>query len=180
VLIVGRLETGRPKGHDELIACWPTVAAAVPGARLAIVGRGPDHPRIRGIAASSAAAASIDLLGFVSDQELERLYNRAAVFAMPSRGEGFGLVYIEAMRHGLPVVGSVHDAAPEVNLDGVTGANVDLDRPGQLAERLVELLRDRALASRLGEAARARWQANFRYSCFRERVRPVLEALVRL
>ena len=101
---------------------------AVPGARLVVAGTGPDSDRIR--ARAVALGSSIEFRGFVPENAIQQVWDEADVFAMPSRGEGFGLVYVEAMRQGLPVVASVHDAAPEVNRDGITGFNVDLDRPG--------------------------------------------------
>jgi phosphatidylinositol alpha-1,6-mannosyltransferase len=180
VLIVGRMEPGRPKGHDDLIAVWPKVASAVADARLVIVGRGRDEPRIRSLAAASPAAPGIEMRGFVPEEQTDRLFASASAFAMPSRGEGFGLVYIEAMRHGLPVIASTHDAASEITLDGVTGFNVDLDRRGDLAERLIALLRDTALQRRMGAAAAARWRQHFRYASFHERVRPVIADLIKL
>jgi phosphatidylinositol alpha-1,6-mannosyltransferase len=164
----------RYKGHHELIAAWPAVTAAVPGALLRIVGRGPGEPELRALAARSPVAPQIAFEGFVPDARVEELYARATVFAMPSRGEGFGLVYIEAMRHGLPVIASVHDAGPEVVADGVTGFTVDLDRPGQLAERLIELLRNHETARRMGEAGRECWARQYRFSCFRARLAPIL------
>jgi phosphatidylinositol alpha-1,6-mannosyltransferase len=167
------------KGHREMIATWPKVLQVVPDARLAIAGRGPSLDLFRRQAAASGAAGSIDFLGFVSEEELERLYARATVLAMPSRGEGFGLVYIEAMRHGVPVLASVHDAAPEINLDGVTGYNVDLDRKDDLADRLIRLLRDRDLGARLGAAGRERWKEHFRFASFRARFAPLLERFLR-
>jgi phosphatidylinositol alpha-1,6-mannosyltransferase len=178
VLVLGRLEPGRDKGHAALIDVWPTVVGAVPDAHLLIVGGGPDLLRVRALAARSSAAAHIEVAGFVPDPAMAAVWARATVFAMPSRGEGFGLVYIEAMRHGLPVVASVHDAAPEVNLDGETGYNADLARPGDLADRLVHLLRDRDLAQRLGAAGQRRWTQHFRYSSFRARFLSVLEDFV--
>jgi phosphatidylinositol alpha-1,6-mannosyltransferase len=120
--------------------------------------------------AASPVAGAIDVLGFVPDVELDALYASASVFAMPSRGEGFGLVYIEAMRHGLPVVASIHDAAPEVNLDGVTGYNVDMDRPDELPARLIRLLSDPAHAAALGAAGRQRWEDHFRATAFERRL----------
>jgi phosphatidylinositol alpha-1,6-mannosyltransferase len=83
-------------------------------------------------------------------------------------------VYIEAMRHGVPVVASVHDAAPEVNLGGVTGFNVNLDKPDELPERLIFLLKNPDRAAELGNSGQERWRKQFRYSCFRERFIPIL------
>jgi phosphatidylinositol alpha-1,6-mannosyltransferase len=114
------------------------------------------------------------LEGFVPDHALEACYAQATVFAMPSRGEGFGLVYIEAMRHGLPVIASVHDAAPEVVRDGQTGYTVNLDRPEELPERLIHLLKDRAHGQQLGQNGQRRWAEHYRYCHFQERFRPIL------
>ncbi len=179
VLIVGRLVGDRPKGHRELIEVWDRVSLAVPGAILRIVGRGPDETSLRELAAKSNAAAKIVFEGFVPDERLDELYARATAFAMPSRGEGFGLVYIEAMRYGLPVIASIHDAAPEIVADGRTGFLIDLDRPGQLAERVIELLRAPELARRMGDAGRAEWSAKYRFSAFRDRLKPVLIEFLR-
>lgn len=178
VLVLGRLEHGRDKGHEALIDVWPAVVSAVPDAQLLIVGGGPDLIRVRALAARSPATARIEVTGFVPDEAMAVVWAQATVFAMPSRGEGFGLVYIEAMRQGVPVVASVHDAAPEVNLDGETGYNVDLARPADLADRLAHLLRDRDLAARLGAAGQRRWAQHFRYSSFRTRFLSVLEDFV--
>ena len=178
-LILSRLDTaGGYKGHRELVDAWPEVARAVPGARLLIAGDGPGRDVIRAWRNASPVREQIELLGFVPEASLPALWSRARVFAMPSRGEGFGLAYIEAMRHGLPTVASVHDAAIEVNEDGVTGYNVDLERSGDLPERLIHLLREPAECARMGEAGRARWRRHFRFSAFRERFRPLLARLL--
>lgn len=176
VLILARIDAGDSyKGHAELIEAWPQVTAAVPEARLLIAGGGSGLGDIRARAAASPAAASIDILGFVPENEIDALWRRACVFAMPSRGEGFGLVYIEAMRHGLPVIASAHDAGREVNVDGLTGYNVSLDRPGELADRLIRLLGDGALRRRMGAAGHARWREHFRFSAFEQRFRPLFD-----
>jgi phosphatidyl-myo-inositol dimannoside synthase len=176
VLMMGRFDAGGGyKGHQELVECWPRVVAAVSDARLLFVGSGPGIAVIQQLAAQSIARARIEFRGFVPEEELESVWAQTSVFAMPSRGEGFGLVYIEAMRHSLPVVASVHDAAPEINLDGVTGFNVNLDQSDEVAERLIFLLKNPALAATLGRAGRERWREHFRYSCFRERFLPVLQ-----
>jgi phosphatidyl-myo-inositol dimannoside synthase len=175
VLILGRIdEGGGYKGHRELIACWPKVMSAVPDARLIIAGKGPGLELIQQQAAASPAAAHILFRGFVPEENMNALWAETNVLAMPSRGEGFGFVYIEAMRQGLPVIASVHDAGSEVNLDGHTGYNVNLDHDGELAERLVHLLRNPDHAALLGTQGRAHWHEHFRYSAFRARFLPIL------
>lgn len=175
VLILSRVDAGDAyKGHRELIEAWPSVLAAVPGARLLIAGGGSGLADIERLARSSGIAHSTELCGFVPEAELQTLWQRADVFAMPSRGEGFGLVYVEAMRQGIPIIASVHDAGHEINVDGKTGYNVDLGQPSQLAARLTELIAAPQLRRRMGEAGRARWRQHFRYSAFRDRLMPLL------
>jgi phosphatidylinositol alpha-1,6-mannosyltransferase len=167
VLIVGRLEESEGwKGHDDLIRCWPKVTAAVPRAQLIIVGGGTGLGTMRDKVRASSASSSIDVLGFVPESRMPALFKEAHVFAMPSRQEGFGIVYVEAMRYGLPVIASVYDAGQEINVDGQTGFNIDLSYSGTLAERLIELLRNTDRAAAMGEAAFRRWQQHFRYSQF--------------
>ena len=143
-LIVGRVEQSQQyKGHYQLIHIWPDVCARIPGARLTIVGEGGDLENVRAAAARSPVSAQIDVLGFVPDQDMPAIWSRADVFTMPCRGGGFGFVYVEAMRYGLPVIASTHDAAGEVNLHGETGFNSDLaDLPG-LTDCFVRLFGDR-------------------------------------
>lgn len=139
-----------------------------------IVGAGPGLSYLRQRAAARGVTDKIIFQGFVPEEDMSGVWSEANVFAMPSRGEGFGLTYIEAMRHGLPVVASVHDAAPEINLDDETGYNVDLNKLDELPERLTYLLKNRDVAADLGGNAQRRWVEYFRYSAFRERVVPLL------
>jgi phosphatidyl-myo-inositol dimannoside synthase len=166
VLILGRLDNSAYKGHRELIDTWPAVVEAVPEARLVIVGTGPSLDQHRSLAAASDAAANIEVVGFVPESALPDIWRRTVVFAMPSRGEGFGLSYIEAMRWGVPVIASTHDAGQEVNVHNETGFNVDLDQKHDLKDSLVELLRDRNLARRMGAGGQRRWREHFCYSAF--------------
>jgi phosphatidylinositol alpha-1,6-mannosyltransferase len=178
-LILSRIDSGGGyKGHRELIAAWPRVAQDVPGACLVIAGDGPGMPTVRAWADASPARDRIELLGFVPDFAIDQLFARASLFAMPSQGEGFGIAYAEAMRHGVPVLASIHDAAVEVNLEGETGYNVDLHQPTALARGLVSLLRADDSVPHMGVAARARWHEHFRYSAFAARFRPLLHHLM--
>ena len=179
VLCVGRIELDQDyKGHREMIAAWADVVAAVPDARLVFVGGGDGVSVMRKLAQSSAAGGNIDILGFVAEERLPELYQSAHVFAMPSRNEGFGIVYAEAMRFGVPVIASVHDAGQEVNVHGETGLNVDMDDPADLTRRIIELLSDRSLCQRFGAAGFARWDEHFRYSAFARRLKTCLSGFL--
>jgi len=101
---------------------------------------------------------------------MEAVWARATAFAMLSRVEGFGLVFAEAMRQGVPVLASIEDASPEVNLDGVTGFNVSRSDRDGIIDRIVNLMKDRELASALGAAGLERWRKNFRFSRFQQRL----------
>jgi phosphatidylinositol alpha-1,6-mannosyltransferase len=171
VLVVGRmLASERYKGHDELIDAWPAVVAAIPDATLVLVGHGDDFSRLKARAAQSGAGHSIVFKGFVSDTELQALYAQAALFALPSRAEGFGLVYIEAMRHERACIGSVHDAAGDVIVDGETGLLVDQDKAGELANALVALLSDDERRANMGRSGAARVQREFSPNRFADRL----------
>jgi phosphatidylinositol alpha-1,6-mannosyltransferase len=171
VLAVGRmLEAERYKGHDELIDAWPRVVARVPAAVLVIAGDGNDVARLKHKAAASGAAASIVFTGFVPKPTLEALYGHSALFALPSRGEGFGLVYLEAMTQRLPCIGSVHDAASEVIVDQVTGRLVDQTDVGHLADVIADLLLDEPRRRMMGEAGRARALHDFSFDRFKNRL----------
>ena len=168
-LLLGRVEPGWPKGQGILVDIWPRVVSAVPDARLKLVGKGPALDALRDLAKASPVAASIEVAGFVPEERIEQVWAEASVFAMPSLTEGFGLVFIEAMRRSLPVISSRSDAGAEVNLDGETGYAVARDDHERLVEALVATLRDRDLSQKLGAAGAARWRAEFRFSAFERR-----------
>jgi phosphatidylinositol alpha-1,6-mannosyltransferase len=177
VVIVGRMVSAdRYKGHDQLIDAWPDVVAQIPDARLMCIGEGDDVGRLRGKARSTNAGGSVMFPGFVTERERSAIYRQAAVLAMPSRREGFGLVYAEAMAAGVACLGSRQDAASEVIVDGETGFLVDQGDRASLVRCLVQLLRDEPLRRRLGEAGRQRYRQLFTPEAFRMRLRAHLAA----
>ena len=181
VLIVGRmLGSERHKGHDHLIDAWPLVMARVPDAQLVIVGSGDDASRLEAKAASTCIAGGILFTGQVSDETLESIYQRAALFAMPSRGEGFGLVYLEAMQHRLPCIGSPQDAAAEIIEDKVTGFLIDQSDISGLAQRIVTLLQNPSQRREMGEAGYVRLQENFSFEQFKQRFLGILGSRFRI
>jgi phosphatidylinositol alpha-1,6-mannosyltransferase len=167
VLIVARmLAEERGKGHDELLEAWASVRARVPEARLWIVGDGDDRPRLQARARDLELGDTVEFRGRVSDAELGRLYRSASLFAMPSRQEGFGLVYAEALWHGLPCVASDADAGRTLVSDGVTGRLVPYADPRALADALASLLADPARLRAMGEAGQREARERFGYAAF--------------
>ncbi|HXU29413.1 MAG TPA: glycosyltransferase [Thermoanaerobaculia bacterium] len=177
-LIVGRMASGeRYKGHDELLEALPRVASQVADARLVVAGGGDDRPRLEAKAASLGVADRVLFTGFVSEATLAVLYDRAALLAMPSRGEGFGLVYLEAMRVGKVCLAARDTAAAEVVIDGETGLLVDPSDGEELAAALARLLGEPETRRRMGAAGKIRWEQEFRYELFRDRLAGHLDRL---
>lgn len=178
VMILGRHQaTERYKGHDELLECWPQVLRQVPTAQLIVVGLGDDRGRLREKARALGVASHVLFCGFVPAPQLAALWERVAVFAMPSAREGFGLVYLEAMRAGRPCVGSVSDAAGDVIVDHETGLLVDRTSRAALAEALVTLLTNVSMRRAMGEAGRRRFLSEFTAERFATRFREVIDPL---
>jgi glycosyltransferase involved in cell wall biosynthesis len=151
VLAAGRLVYY--KGFDYLVRAMPLVR----GAHLLVAGGGPLHASLSQLASAAGAAGRVTLLGSVPD--LRPYYHAADVFALPAvaRSEAFGLVQLEAMACGLPVVNTAIDSGvPFVSIHGVTGLTVPPADPAALAEAINRLLEDDALRRALGQAGRAR------------------------
>ncbi|MZD05703.1 glycosyltransferase [Streptomyces sp. SID5785] len=151
------------KGQDTLIEALPMVRRAVPGARLLLVGAGPDERRLRRIAAREGVPDAVVLAGGRPHAELPGYYAAADVFAMPCRTrraglevEGLGIVFLEAAAAGLPVVAGKSGGAPDTVCEGETGYVVDGRSPAAVADRLVRLLRDRELARGMAGKGRDR------------------------
>jgi phosphatidylinositol alpha-1,6-mannosyltransferase len=178
VFIAGRMGASeRYKGHDELLDALGLPAAR--GVRLVVAGGGDDRDRLERRAAELGLADRVTFTGFVSEATLAELYRRCAVLAMPSRGEGFGLVYLEAMRAAKPVVAARGGAAEEVVVDGVTGRLVDPADRAALAGALAEATGPAGHGDRWGAAGRQRWHTHFSSPAFTARVTDWLEGLDR-
>jgi len=124
-----------------------------------IVGDGPcrrDWERLRD---TLSLQGHVEFLGTVSRRELAERYQRAAVFCLPSRQEGFGIVFLEAMANAKPIVAARAAAVPETVADGEVGILADPNDPDAFAQGLAALLTDRGVRRRLGEAGRRRVEA---------------------
>ncbi|MEZ4671527.1 MAG: glycosyltransferase family 4 protein [Anaerolineae bacterium] len=177
VLILGNLHREYLyKGHAELIQGWTEVHKACPQAELWIGGDGDGRSVLEGLVKQLPfdVGQQIKFLGRLSDSEVQKYFSRCRVFAMPSRGEGFGLVFVEAARYGVPCIGGKYDSAKEIVLHGETGLLTE-QTPHDVASACVQLLSDDVMAKCMGEAGRARYLNNFRYHHFRERLLHAME-----
>ena len=175
VLTVGRLD--RYKGHDEILNVWPNVVKRVPGAIYWIAGDGERMQYLRAKACTLGVDSSVKFWGFVPNDILPDLYSQCAVFAMPSYGEGFGLVYLEAMRHRKPCIGSVHDAAVEVIVHDETGLLVDQGNLEELENALVGFLLNSDACKTFGEAGYERESTMFTFHNFSNIVKSAVSGL---
>jgi glycosyltransferase involved in cell wall biosynthesis len=173
-LIVGRMSREeRYKGHDLLIEQWNELRVRVPRAELVVVGGGDDRPRLEEKSKSLGLGNAVRFLGKVPGPELRRLYRECAFFVMPSRREGFGFVFLEAMRAGKACIGA-RGAADEIIEDGVTGHVVDLSDPQALLGAMEKLWSHRERRAEMGASGRCRFQALFTRDRFEERFRELL------
>jgi len=142
VLTVARLEASEAyKGCDRVIEALPTVVEKSRRVRYVIVGNGTDEPRLKALAAQRGVSEHVTFAGFVASGDLADLYRLADVFAMPSSGEGFGIVFLEAMASGVPVMGGNRDGSVDALADGALGMLVDPRDTAAIAQAISALLR---------------------------------------
>lgn len=142
LLLVARLspEDAPNKGIEPTMEALPTLLEGDEDLVLAVAGKGEDRARLEARAGKLGVSDQVRFLGFVPDAEMPALYRSAAAYVMPGRGEGFGLVYLEAMACGTPVLGSTRDASQEV-IDAVgLGVVVDPEDRESLLSGLRQVL----------------------------------------
>lgn len=184
-LTVGRLAASEQyKGHDIILDSWTTVRKKIPNAIYWIVGDGDDRPRLEARVQQLGVADSVCFKGALTATDLQDCYDRCRVFAMPARteidsqpprGEGFGIVYLEAMARGKPVLGPHNGAPREFIRSGEHGLLVDPTDSAAVASALVELLGDQDRAYRMGQAARAWVNNEYSEDKFRQRLKAILD-----
>lgn len=170
LLTVGRLvEKERYKGFDEVLEVLPRLPDDVV---YVIAGGGNDAARLQRLAWTLGVAGRVILTGLFPDEEKPDLYNLADVYVMPSRGEGFGFVFLEALASGVPVIGSKVDGGREALLDGELGLLVDPANPAELESAIRECLAAprRQIPPRL---------EHFSFSKFRERLDAIIDTVTR-
>ena len=178
ILTVGRwLSSERYKGMDTLITSLPRLLMKFPDLNLVAVGEGDDREWLEHMAEKNGVRRHIHFYSGISYEELSACYGACELFALPSRGEGFGLVYLEAMARGKPVIGGAHGGAPEVIDDGTTGYLVQHGDPVQLATSIETLLENPTLAKQMGARGKQRVENEFRFNVFAKSVKKLFREL---
>lgn len=166
LLYVGRLE--KRKGTEEFIDSLPEILEKKPKILVDIVGR--DCYQTRGnisyaeyfkIKVPKKFSKRVKFHGFVSKSKLDNFYQNCDVFIAPSRYESFGLIFLEAMSYGKPVIGTKVGGIPEIVRDKEVGLLIDVNKPDQIAGSVIKLFDDEKLREKLGRRAFSYVRKNF-------------------
>jgi phosphatidyl-myo-inositol dimannoside synthase len=170
-LMVSRLSRDEDyKGHREVIKAWPRVLRRTPEAKLWIVGDGDLRSDLQRLVTQLQLTEEVRFWGLVSEETKQELLQKCRCLVMPSRAEGFGLVYLEAMRLGRPCLVSTLDAGREVVNPPETGLAADPDDQDQLVGAICELMSDGLKWHQWSERARRRYEQNFTATHFQDRL----------
>ena len=159
VVSASRLELS--KGHDVLIQAFSRLSADMPDVRLLIAGDGRDRQTLEQLARESSAASQITFLGRLPRHRLRELFQISFCFAMITRRENFGLVYLEASACGKAVIGGRTGGVPEAVEDGVSGLLVNPESVDETEAALRKLLSDQGYCDKLGQQGYGRFLRQF-------------------
>jgi len=142
LLTLGRLDSYEQyKGFDEVMELLPDLSEVIPNIVYLIAGEGSDRERLEAKAKSLNISDRVIFTGFIAESEKADHYRLADVFVMPSKGEGFGFVFLEAMACGIPVVASKVDGSREAVRDGLLGIMVNPDDPEEIKSGILQALK---------------------------------------
>jgi phosphatidyl-myo-inositol dimannoside synthase len=167
----------RYKGADLLIQTMAELSQDFPELHLVLVGGGDDLPRLKEQVCNSTAKKRIYFFTGISRPELAACYASAEVFALPSTGEGFGLVFLEAMAFGKPVIGANAGGIPDVVENGREGLLVEPSVEA-ICTALRRLLSDARLREKLGARGRQRVNSDFTFESFQRRLLAILNEII--
>lgn len=174
LLCVSRLEASEQyKGYRQILEVLPSLTRKIPTLKFVIVGRGNDRPNIERQIERLNLRDCVILAGFVSSQELADHYRMADAFAMPSKREGFGIVYLEAMGCGKKCLGGNKDAAVDALRHGELGILVDPDNLPELEEGLSRLMTEPKPSA---QEIHGKADKYFGRASFKTKVRQLLES----
>jgi phosphatidyl-myo-inositol dimannoside synthase len=165
----------RYKGADELIRAAAQLQPAHPDLHLVAVGGGDDLPRLHQLASDLGASECVHFLENLAREELAACFARANVFALPSTGEGFGFVVLEAMAFAKPVIAAAAGGATDLIEDGSNGFLVKPRDVASLAQALERLLTDDSLRAEMGRRGAEKVRLQYRFEVFEAALERILD-----
>ena len=174
IITLGRLAAEeRYKGVDEVLQVLPSLAKEIPNIAYLVAGDGSDRARLEQKARQLGLEERVIFAGRISEEEKPEHYRLADAYVMPSSGEGFGIVFLEALACGIPVIGSKIDGSRDALLDGRLGILVNPADPAELRAAIVQ-----TLAQKGGGAKDLRNGVEyFSIDRFRQRVFDIIDAI---
>lgn len=177
ILTVARMDKhDMQKGIPPALRAIALLVHEFPGLKYRIIGDGVLRNDHEALARQLGLESQVEFLGRIPESELEGIYDSSDIFLLPSSKEGFGIVFLEAWRHGLPIVCGNIDASAEVVEDGVDGFTVDPEDPAAISQALRRLLNDPALRQELGARGRSKLLLRYSGSMFVETLRRIVTA----
>ncbi len=176
LLMVARLDTSEKyKGTEMVVDAIERLRNLGVPAHFNLVGDGDDRLRLEKYALEKGCSENVTFWGRLNDADLQAAYKSASIFVMPSKKEGFGIVFLEAMRHGVPCIGGNHGGTPEVIMEGIDGYLVEWGNVDVLTSRLTLLWRDQESRAALGKAAFHAYVNKYSYSAFLDNWRKLID-----
>ena len=176
ILTVSRLRfSDRIKGYDKVMEVMPKVIKEFPNSKYILVGGGDDEKRLSRLRDSLGLKDKVIFAGCLSEDQLIDYYNLCDVFVMPSKNEGFGIVFLEALACGKPVIAGNKDGSRDALLDGEVGILIDPDNIDEIAKTLIKVLKRDIPAKMLdGEYLRKRVIEEYGFDKFKKKIKEAI------
>jgi phosphatidyl-myo-inositol dimannoside synthase len=169
--VARQASTERYKGFEQTLQALALLSKLHPGVHLNLVGQGDDQERLKNVAAELGISSQVTFWGPLSDEDLAAAYESCDVFVMPSKKEGFGIVFLEAMRRGKPCIGGNHGGTPDVIEHGRSGFLVSYGDAATLANQIRMLVEDIKKRQSMGKRASELVSSKFSLSRFQAQYR---------
>jgi len=150
ILILGRIDDHR-KGHFQILEIWKEIVKKHKNVKLNIVGKSIIKDKLIKKIKDYEIESSVKYHGYVEEVEMQNIWDKTDIFIMPGTVEGFGFVYIEAMKNSIPIIASIHDSGNEINENKVTGFNIDQFNKKELFDALDILITNENLRKKFSD-----------------------------
>jgi phosphatidylinositol alpha-1,6-mannosyltransferase len=181
LLSVARLDSKEQyKGIDTVIQALPTLLKNYPDLIYIVIGDGSDRQRLEDLARKLNVAHAVKFRGFVSAEVLQNEYKNCTLYVMPSAGEGFGLVFIEAMVYGKPIIAAKAGGATEVVHDGENGLLIEYGNVIELSKSIQQLLDSPDLQRKMGQSSLQQVKGKYTFDIFCQNTAEILSQVLKI